>query len=136
MTLKNYLILFLFLSLFIETTFIAFPLTLIFSILLYILYPETKTFLLILFASLVLDALKLSSIGLTSVFIFFPLLIVNLLRKTLEIKDYKIIIVFLFAASFIYAKLFSYTDSLLTFVLIFGSSLAFFIYFYKKNFSW
>lgn len=132
MNIRLALSLILFFSLFFESTILAFPLVLIFSVLLSILYPDYKTIILVFLCGVILDIIKVSQVGSTSTIILLSFLTLSLIKKGFEIKDYKTIILFLFASSFIYSKYFSYTDNLITYLLIFGGAGIFISYFRKK----
>lgn len=123
----------LFVSLFIETSLVAFPFIFILSVITYILFPDLKTFMTVFLIGLGLDILKASPVGATPLVIFSSFSLLDLVRRVFELKDYKIIILILFIMSLIYSKVFSYTDNLLIYILLFGGSLGFISYFYKKS---
>lgn len=135
MSIRLALFLILFFSLFFESTIVTFPLVLIFSVLLYILYPDYKTIILGFLCGVILDIIKVSQVGATSTIILLSFLTLSLIKKGFEIKDYKTIILFLFASSFIYSKYFSYTDNLITYSLIFAGA-GIFIFYLRKKLLW
>lgn len=119
-------------SFIIEATVVAFPFVLIICLTAYILYPDLRTVLISFLAGIIIDILKLSPMGITSAVILVSFLIIDLVRHAFEIKDYKIMLFILFAASFAYSKYFSYSGNLVLYILIFGAAGLFISYFFKK----
>lgn len=136
MNLRLILALLLFLSLLVETSYFTFPLVFIICVTYYILYPDLKTFALAAFTALTLDALKASPLGLTSISIFISIFIFEVSKSAFEIKDYKIIMLFLFVATFTYANIFSYSNSLLLYILVFLMSGIVLSFIYRRKLLW
>ncbi len=132
MRIRLALIALLVLSLFLETSLFAFPFLFIFSMLLYVLYPEISTIFLVIFCSLVLDSLKLSQVGLSAVLIIFSFGVVEFLRKFFDFRDYKIILGLLFLGSIIFSIISVYSLNLLFYFLIFGLAYLASYAFYRK----
>ena len=120
MVYKNILLALIFVSLFFETTIFSFPLVFVFSLVAYILYPEIPVIIAAVLAGLILDALKVSTIGATPVVTIFAFFIIEVFQKALAIKDFIFIFVFMFAASYLYAVLFSYSNNLALYLFIYG----------------
>lgn len=130
---KNLLILLLFFALLIETTIISFPLFLFVSVVFFVLYPDTKTLLVLLAGSMVLDFLTSGNLGASALFLFAALLFLSVYQGVLDIKNYKILLVALFAFSLVYAYIFSYTLNFIVYLLIYGTIFtALFVGFKKK----
>lgn len=126
----------LFLSLLAETSYFAFPFVFIVGLTSYIFYPDLKTLALAAFTALTLDALKASPLGLTSISIFISIFIFEVSKSAFEIKDYKIIMLFLFVATFTYANIFSYSNSLLLYILVFLMSGIVLSLIYRRKLLW
>lgn len=122
----------LFLSLFVETSYLAFPFVFVICITSYILYPDLKTFVLVALTALTLDALKASTIGLTSLTIFISIFAFEVSKSAFEIKDYKIIMLVLFVATFVYANIFSYSNNILLYIVLFTAA-GIVLHFYRKS---
>jgi hypothetical protein len=59
--------------------------------------------------------------------------LIEVLKSEVIFSDFKLITLFLFMSSFIYAKIFHYSDNLVIYILLFGGSYAAISYFYKKS---
>ncbi len=136
MDFKNILLVFLALSLFVETTIFSFPFIFAFCLLLYIFFPGGRTVFSAFIASLIIDVLKAAPPGLTALAIFTAFIAIDLYRGAFELKDYKIILLIIFGFSFAYAKFASYADNLLVYIMVFGGLGLSFAYFHKKKLLW
>ncbi len=119
MNAKIILLLCLILSLLFQTTLVSFPLYIIFSILLFILYPEWDMVLVIFLGALVLDMLQVVQLGSSAVFILVALLITSFAQKFFNTKDYKSVLAILFLATITYATIFSYSINILLYLILF-----------------
>ena len=122
-------------SLILETTLITFPLTYILVLALYSLYPKKRTIITAFFAGLILDSLKLSPIGITSIIFLFSFLGFEMMKQVSELKDFRINILIIAVLSFIYAEVFSYSANILIYALVFGLA-AFTISYFNKRVPW
>lgn len=120
MNVKYFLLFFLAFSLLIETTFFSFPLVVICSLFLFILFSSLDVFISIFVVGLLLDGLKAETIGVTPLFLFCIFLLFTLYQRVFNFKDIGTLIIFIFAAALIYAHLFSYGVNLFTYVLFFA----------------
>ena len=120
MGIKIVLLSFLFLAVLLQTTIISFPLFIIFSIILYILYPEVDMILAIFIGSVILDILQLTPIGSTALFVISIFVLINITQKFFNTRDYKTILLIIFIASVLYAFIFSYGINWILYTVIFG----------------
>lgn len=123
MGIKIILFFFLLLAILLQTTVISFPLFIIFSIILYILYPELDSVFIIFVGAVILDILQITPIGATALFVISFLLIINFAQKFFNTRDYKSILLIIFIASIAYALIFSYGVNWFLYILIFGGIL-------------
>ena len=130
---RNILVLFLFLSVAIESTVFAFPFIFVVSLILYILFPDTKTIVYTFIAGLLIDTLRTSIIGTTPITLLISFLILDLIKTRMLLNSYKTILLVLFASAFLYGNIFSYEDDLLIYVYVFGAAYLFIAYFYRKT---
>lgn len=133
MNLRPYIFLVLLASLVIETTVITFPLVYITLLILYILYPDSLSVILGFIAGLVLDSLKLTPIGVSSIVIMTSFGLLELYSRFFELRDPKIAILGISISSFIFSKMFSYTADLLLYIFIFGIAGFLVVYFQKRT---
>jgi len=133
MSLRNKLVLFLFLSIPIESTVFAFPFVFVVSLILYILFPDTRTIIYAFIAGLLIDIARLSIIGATPITLLMSFLILNMIKEKVLLNSYKTILPILFASAFIYGNFFSYENSLLVYISVFGAAYLFAEYFYRKT---
>ena len=117
---------------FLEFTFISFPFVLLILLLSYILYPSVRFIILACIIGIIVDSISLSTIGKTPLFLVASFLLIDVYKKAFEIKDSRVLAGILFVLTFVYSRLFSYSDSLFMFVLIFGIA-AFAIRYVAKN---
>ncbi len=130
---RNILVLFLFLSVAIESTVFAFPFIFVVSLILYILFPDTKTIVYTFIAGLLIDTLRTSIIGTTPITLLISFLILDLIKTRMLLNSHKTILLVLFASAFLYGNVFSYEDDLLIYVAVFGAAYLFIVYFYRKT---
>lgn len=119
-------------SLFLELTIIPFPITFLIVLLLYLLYPKTQNIIVAIIIGVILDILTVRTIGQAPLFILASFLIIDLYRKAFEIKDPQVLLVILGIATYIFAKVFSYSSSILIFIMIFGT-LGLIVYYFSGN---
>ncbi len=136
MNIRPILYILMFASLFIDSTLISFPLLFILCLLNYILYSDIKSLTTGVFALILLDILRVSQIGLMPAFFLVTCLVLNLYKKNFEIKDFKMVIFFLFIAGLSFAAVFNYSPNILIYVLVYGVASLVFVYFYKKQNLW
>ncbi|HVT00942.1 MAG TPA: hypothetical protein VHE53_01755 [Patescibacteria group bacterium] len=122
--------------LFFESSLISLPIVFILCLITYFLYPEISTIIFVFFIGLILDTLRITPIGLSSLAIIASIGIVELIKNAIEFKDIKLITTFLFVASYIYARLFSYSPNILVYFLIFLFSFVIFSYFINSRILW
>ncbi|HVZ66996.1 MAG TPA: hypothetical protein VG917_01935 [Patescibacteria group bacterium] len=136
MSLKSFLFLAIFIALFFESSLISLPLVFILCLLLYIIYPDTSVVIFALFMCMILDVLRVGPIGLSSLAIIIAIGLVELIRSSMEFRDYKLIIPFLFIASYLYANLFVYSVNFLTYFVLFGVASLIVYYFSGSKLLW
>lgn len=129
---KPILLILLFLSLFLESTLIVFPVFLIISVLLFVLFPKIPVLVGVFLGSIILDILKVTTIGFTALFIFTIFLVLNIYIKSVDIKDFKVVLIITFISSIAYSYLSSYSVNLIIYLLIFGITYGVFLYLSKK----
>lgn len=132
MNVKNLLLFFLILSCFLETTVVSFPLVVICSFFLFILFPSLKIFAAIFAAGLLLDSLKAGNVGATPLFLFCVFLLLTLYQKVFNFKDLETLVFFIFAGAILYSYLFLYSVNLFTYALFFAVLLLAVRYFKKS----
>lgn len=126
---KNLFILFLLLTLIIENSFISFPFLFILSILFFVFYPQTSNLFIVFFISIILDFLKVSSIGITPLFVLIILLTVYLNENFFDLRNYKFFLLFIFIALIPYSYFANYSLNPFLFILSFLSIyLMFYLY--------
>jgi hypothetical protein len=87
---------------------------------------------LVFLGSVVLDSLRMIPVGLTMLAIVFVGFFIEMLRGEVIFSDYKLLTLFLLVASFIYGKLFGYSDSPITYILLFGAAFMVVSYFLRR----
>ncbi len=135
MSLRNILVLLLFLSFVIESTVFAIPFVFVVSLVLYILFPDLKTIIYTFIAGLLLDITKVSIIGLTPLILLILFFGLDLIKTRMLLNSYRTILLLLFASAFLYGNFFAYEDNMLIYASIFGISYLLILYFNKKS-SW
>lgn len=117
-------------SLILEATFFTFPFLVIFSLLLYMIDNSNKSLILIFLFSFALDVLKVSRLGVTPLFIFGALFLLERYEKKFELKSLSGILLVISSSGIIYSKISNYTVinlySILIYILLFFSIGAFF----------
>ena len=134
MNFRNILLFFLGLSLILETTFFSFPLVVIFSLFLFILFPSVGILITIFIAGLFLDNVKAGMLGGTPLFLFLYFLFLTVYQKVFNFKDSLTVILFIFLATVVYAYIFTYSVNIFSYVLFFAL-LIFPIRYFKNFFS-
>lgn len=126
---------FLLFCIFFESAFIALPLTLALFVVLYVLYQEEWVLITAFFAGIILDILKLQTIGASSIFFLSFLGIILLYERKFEVKT------FLFAGSasligsVLYLGIFQHSYILLQGIVSMGFSFILFYSMYQKSVS-
>lgn len=133
MSIKQFLVFLLFLSVIIESTVFAFPFVFIISLILYLTAPSTRTVIYAFIAGLLIDIVRLSTIGLTPLAILISFLILDMVKTRMLLNSHKTILLILFVAAFLYGNFFSYNGNLLVYVSVFGAAYLFTAYFYRKT---
>ena len=134
MNFRNILLFFLGLSLILETTFFSFPLVIIFSLFLFILFPSVGILITIFIVGLLLDSVKAGILGATPLFLFLYFLLLTVYQKVFNFKDSLTVILFIFLATVVYAYIFTYSVNIFSYVLFFAL-LIFPIRYFKNFFS-
>ena len=119
MSFKNILLFFLACSLILETTIFSFPLVVIFSLFLFILFPSIGVFVSIFMVGLLLDSIKAGMLGTTPLFLFLFFLILTVYQKVFNFKDTLTILIFIFLATVVYAYIFAYSINIFSYLLFF-----------------
>ena len=136
MNLRLILVLLILASLFFETAILALPFLFIVSILSFMLFPDLKTLILVFIVGILLDILKVNTVGLTPVITFVSFIILVFIKRVFEVRDFRINLLILFFSSFVFANFASYSDNLLIYFLIFGSIWFSLSYFLKTRLLW
>jgi len=131
---KYYLFGLILISLIFDSVIISLPIVFIFSLLTYVLLPETAAILILVFTGILLDMQKATTVGLTPIALTISFAAIFLARQMFEVKDYRFVIFLLFILTYIYAFIAGYTTNLLIYLLIFILSGAIFSYFSKSKF--
>src|SRR5581483_6227645 len=108
MVLRGLFILLLTISLIFETTLYQFPLIYILSFLLFFQFQTLESILIIFFATLILDAVKLAPFGMTTVFTIIALVIYSIDILNFDRTNYRVMMVYLFGTSVLYGFLAGY----------------------------
>lgn len=115
----QYILFFLFLSLFLvlELTIFSIPFIFISSIVLVSFYRTPLAFIFVLMSGIFLDALRVDNFGLTPIFIFVTFLLIHLYEQYFGSSDFFVITIISIVATVIYAYVLSY--SLIGVILMF-----------------
>lgn len=111
----------LFAALTLETTLFPFPFVVLSCLLLYWLDKSEKSLILIFLAGFALDSLKVARIGVTPLFIFAALFLLNLYEKWFELKSVSALLLLVFGALALYALTAGYN----LFYIIYGAAVVF-----------
>ena len=136
MNFKKILFVAIFVSLFFDATFFSIPIVFPLCILCYILYPDVETVIISLAAGIVLDSLRLTPIGITALALAISFSILEVIKKALTFKDYKLIIITLFIGTYIFATIFSYNDNLLPYIVVYVMGGLVVYYLSRKKLLW
>ena len=120
MSFKNILLFFLACSLILETTIFSFPLVVIFSLFLFLLFPSIGVFVSIFMVGLLLDSIKAGMLGTTPLFLFLFFLILTVYQKVFNFKDSLTVLIFIFLATVVYAYIFAYSINIFSYLLFFA----------------
>ena len=120
MSFKNILLFFLAFSLLIETTIFSFPLVVIFSLFLFILFPTIGVLVSIFMVGLLLDSVKAGILGTTPLFLFLSFLVLTIYQKVFNFKDSLTVLFFIFLTAVVYAHIFTYSINIFSYVLFFA----------------
>lgn len=94
-----------------EASIIPFPFVFIFSLLLLIYFRSHFTEVVVLSFALMLDVLRMHTIGITPLMIFSVLFLMDLYRYAFNTRDKKFILIILAVSSLIYAQMVRYEIS-------------------------
>lgn len=108
MDIELILILTVFLCTILESTLFALPLTLICSILLFLVDDSKKNLLVIFLACFLLDAWKSEAVGLSALFVFVTLFLIDAYKRSFEVRDIKMIGGILIGSAIFYSFTFEY----------------------------
>jgi len=134
MSFKNILLFFLAFSLILETTIFSFPLVVILSLCLFILFPSIGVLISIFVVGLLLDSVKAGILGVTPLFLFLYFLILTVYQKVFNFKDSLTILLFIFLPTVVYAHISTYSINIFSYLLFFVL-LFLLIRYFKKVFS-
>lgn len=96
------------LSVLLESTFVSLPLTLIVSVLYYVLFPQLRTVVIIFLAALALDSMRVTMIGISPLIILTIIFVLNLNERLFDIRDYLYLVAVVILGSLVYSNIFSY----------------------------
>lgn len=136
MNFKKILFVAIFVSLLFDATLFSVPIVFPLCLLCYILYPDLETIVVSLLAGIVLDSIRLTPMGATVLIMALSFCILETVKRSLALKDYKLIILILFIASYVFATIFSYSNNLLIYVLIYAGVGVAAYYLSKKKILW
>src|SRR3989344_4423818 len=105
-------------------------------ILSFMLFPDLKTLILVFVTGILLDILKVNTVGLTPIIIISSFIVLVFIKRVFEVRDFRINLLILFFSSFVFANFASYSDNLLIYFLIFGSIWFSLSYFLKTRLLW
>ena len=108
MKMRILIVLLLTVSLFLETTYFQFPLVYFFSFVLFFLFPDTTSLVIIFMATILLDSTKSVPVGLTALFTFISCFIYSLEIIPIAKYTFYSIIMYLLLTSVIYSFLSGY----------------------------
>lgn len=117
----------------VESSLLSIPLFFILGVAGYVYNPGIIWVLSVFIGSIVLDALRMAPLGLSGLFLVAVFMVIEILKGDVVFSDYKIIAVFLFAASFAYAKLLNYSGNVLIYLIFFLFLYAVFSYFIRSK---
>src|SRR5688500_14215901 len=120
------------LALFLDGTFLSLPLVFALCILLYVIEPKSATIVLIFFTGIVIDMLRLTTVGSTSLFLLCSCALIYIYRNTFEFKDTRVITLLPFIFAYIYANIFGYNTNILIY-LVFLIIAEGAVYYFGKN---
>lgn len=108
-----FLYLFFIISIFLEGTVTNLPLVFISLVILTIAMRNLFLFILAFVAGIFLDTFALRTLGMTSIFLLFYVLLMLLYQRKYEINSYPFVMLATFAGSLIYLSIFGYPNALL-----------------------
>jgi len=126
----------LFLSLLLEATIFSLPIFLATAIIIFVLFPSARNILLIFLGAVFLDVLTFRYLGSTALIVFFIFALINLYWNVFNIKDYKIIALYIVFFSYLYAYIFSSSKNLILYLVLYIMLMVTFRYFYNKKLLW
>lgn len=103
-----FLVIGLIISVFLEGTFTTIPLTLLVLLCLMIVKRDAGIFPLAFFAGLLIDAMTLRPLGVTSLFLLFVLFVLLLYQRKYEMYTYQFVLVAGFITSILFLAIFRY----------------------------
>jgi len=133
MNLRYILLVFIIFSLFLDGTILSLPIFFALCLLYYILFSDTVSIFVIILLSLILDMLRVVPPGSSAIFLSLTFLVIFLIRTVAEVKDFKVIILLIFAFMYLYATIFNYSTNLFVYLLILGVVSLTFMYFSPKR---
>ena len=120
-------------SLVLDSTLISLPLVAAICILMYLLYPDIATLVIIFLAGLVIDSLRLAPLGATSLFLVVSCASIYLYENTFELKDLTFAVILLFIFTNIYGLLFGYGVNIVMNLILFALAGGLVYYFGRKQ---
>lgn len=134
MNIRIWLLILLFISLFIDSTLVSFPLVFILSVYLLMLFKKKRVYIIVFLTTLVLDALRVEPLGVSAIAVFATSFLISLYSRQLHAADIFFLTVFIFGASFIYGNFVGYSSSVLLYLLSFVFvNILFFVLYSKRG---
>ena len=133
---ENLLILFFFISLLFESTLISIPFVFLLSLIYYIIYSGARTIIVTVIFGVLADIISVSVIGQTPLALLMTYLSIELYKKAFDTRDWRIFLFILFAATYVYSKIFSYSTDPILFLSIFVFAWIIINFFIKRKLVW
>lgn len=133
MSYKLTLLILLFIALILDSTLISLPLVAALCILMYLLYNDLATLIIIFVSGIIIDSLSLQTIGSTSLFLLLTCLVIYIYKNIFELKDMRLVVLFLFLSTYIYALIFGYSSNIFIYLILFALAQSLVYYFTNRS---
>lgn len=133
MNVQNFLLLTTIMLIPFEGTIISFPIIFALGCLTFIISPDSSTMVILFIAGIILDILRVQTIGLTSMSMTLAFILIFLYSRIFEFKDWHIWLLIIFIFTLVFARVASYSTNLVVYVLIFMTSGILFSYFRRRQ---
>ena len=133
MNIRNVLLILTIVLLPLEGTVISLPVIFALGCLAFIIYPGFSTVFILFFAGLLLDILRVQTIGVTSASLILSFILIYFYARVFEFKDWRPGFLMIFLFTFIFAKIAGYSTNLIVYFLILAVAGVLFSYFGKKQ---